>query len=288
MVGAVSSARLYEGLAAETTLDPKVQPFLFDHAMDDTPLLPGVMGTETFAELASVVCPGFRVSAVEDEQFLLPFKYFRKQPATLYLSALAVPDPSGDFLVEAFLRSRVRPKPELAPVERIHFRARVRMTRAPAAAPAAPSKRPPRRKALPIGPDAIYRVFFHGPAYRVLEGVALDGDTAWGLMAKELPPNAVPGNTEALMAPRLIELCFQTAGIQEAATKNRLALPMALDSVRVFGREEDGATSRLWAVVTARDGGTAFDAHVVDENGRVFAELRGYRAVPLPGTVTLT
>jgi len=89
------------------------------------------------------------------------------------------------------------------------------------------------------------------------------------------------------MAPRLIELCFQTAGIHEAAAKKRLALPMALESVRVFGREEDGATSRLWAFVTARDGGAAFDADVVDEKGRVLAELRGYRTVPLPGTVML-
>ena len=152
MVGRVTGAPLYGGLTAETPLDPAVQPFLFDHAMDETPLLPGVMGTEAFAQMASALCPGFRVAAVEDVQFLLPFKFFRKQPATLHLSAQAAPDASGDLLVETVLRSRVQPKPDLPPVERLHFRARVRMTRTPAGLPP-PATRPPSTKtALPFGP----------------------------------------------------------------------------------------------------------------------------------------
>ena len=87
MVGSVKAARLYGGLVAETTLDPKVQPFLFDHQIDGVPVLPGVMGTEAFAEVASVLCPGFELAAIEDETFLAPFKFHRDLPATLHLSA---------------------------------------------------------------------------------------------------------------------------------------------------------------------------------------------------------
>ena len=43
---------LYGGLTIETTLDPKMQPFLYDHQIDGTPVLPGVMGIEAFAEAA--------------------------------------------------------------------------------------------------------------------------------------------------------------------------------------------------------------------------------------------
>ena len=150
------------------------------------------------------------------------------------------------------------------------------------------SKKPPStQNPLPIGREAVYRVYFHGPAYRVLEGVLVDGETAWGLLAKDLPPNAEPPNAAALVAPRLIELCFQTAGIWEVGAKKRLALPAALASVRVFGDEEDAKSKRLWAVVTALDGGASFDGRVVDEAGNVFVELLGYRTVPLEGTVTL-
>ncbi|MFI5181788.1 MAG: SDR family NAD(P)-dependent oxidoreductase [Thermoanaerobaculia bacterium] len=287
-VGRVVAARLYDGLLVETTLDPKVQPFLYDHAMDGTPLLPGVMGTETFAELSSVLCPGYDVAAVEDEEFLRPFKFFRMLPSTLHLAAAAtLEEPGGDLLVTATLSSFTQPKPDVPPVVRVHFRARVRMTKAVRQMPKVPGKPPSAKKALPIGRDAVYRVYFHGPAYRVLEGVTVEGETAWGLLAKDLPPNAEPPNAPSLLAPRLIELCFQTAGIWEVSEKKRLALPAALKSVRVFGSEEDARSKRLWALVTAQDEGTAFDARVVDEAGNVFVELLGYRTVPLEGTVTL-
>ena len=129
MVGRVKAARLYGGLSVETTLDPSVQPFLFDHQIDGVPVLPGVMGTEAFAEVASVLCPGFHVAAIEDESFLLPFKFFRNQPATLHLHAVASPGGAGEVVVSAELRSIVQPKPELPAQERVHFKARVRMRR---------------------------------------------------------------------------------------------------------------------------------------------------------------
>ena len=47
------------------TWDAKAQAYLYDHQFDGTPLLPGVMGTETFAEVASVLCTGFNVEAIE-------------------------------------------------------------------------------------------------------------------------------------------------------------------------------------------------------------------------------
>lgn len=44
MIGEVKAANLYGGLTVETVLDPRQQPFLYDHVMEGTPLLPGVMG----------------------------------------------------------------------------------------------------------------------------------------------------------------------------------------------------------------------------------------------------
>src|SRR5208282_6076539 len=50
MIGKIASAGLFSPLTIETTLDPAVQPFLHDHQIDGTPVLPGVMGIEAFAE----------------------------------------------------------------------------------------------------------------------------------------------------------------------------------------------------------------------------------------------
>ena len=61
MIGKITGMGLYSGLTMETTLDPTVQPFLYDHRIDGTPVLPGVMGIEAFAEAALCVLPGWHV-----------------------------------------------------------------------------------------------------------------------------------------------------------------------------------------------------------------------------------
>ena len=62
MIGKVASMGLYSGLTIETTLDPKTQPFLYDHQINGTPVLPGVMGIEAFAEAAQRHAPGSGMS----------------------------------------------------------------------------------------------------------------------------------------------------------------------------------------------------------------------------------
>jgi hypothetical protein len=135
-------------------------------------------------------------------------------------------------------------------------------------------------------PD-IYRVYFHGPAYQVLERAQVDGDRAIGLMAEGLPPNTTPDGVESLVAPRLVELCFQTAGLWEMAKQGVMALPLAIGSVTAYRQPEAAAGRRLYALVNAIDSGAAFDAQVVDEAGDVYVDLRGYRTVQLPGNVNL-
>jgi NAD(P)-dependent dehydrogenase (short-subunit alcohol dehydrogenase family) len=284
LVGRVTGAS-HGRLDVETTLDPLVQPFLFDHAIEGTPLLPGVMGVEAFAEVAAAASGGRTLARIENVVFERPFKFHRMKPATLLLSARGAPAERDEVVFETLLRSAVRPKPDLPPVEARHFSARVVLGTAPET-PAVVFTPPERETAWPITREAVYRVYFHGPAYRVLDGVRLNGDEALGAMAPGLPPNAAPASAASLAAPRLLELCFQTAGIWELARHRRLALPASIEEVRVFGQEED-LEGRIFALVTARDEGSSFDARVVDEEGRVFVEVTGYRTVPFREGVSL-
>ena len=70
--GEVVEANLLDGLVVQTTLDPTAQPFLNDHRIDGTAVLPGVMGMEFFAEVAGLLAPERYVVAVEDVDFLRP------------------------------------------------------------------------------------------------------------------------------------------------------------------------------------------------------------------------
>ena len=85
------------------------------------------------------------------------------------------------------------------------------------------------------------------------------------------------------IAPRLIELCFQTAGIWEMGTTGRLALPQHITAVETFALPV-GENGQTFAVVTPRNG-DGFDAEVVDAAGHVFLRLTGYRTVALPDLV---
>ncbi|MFZ2518662.1 MAG: SDR family NAD(P)-dependent oxidoreductase, partial [Anaerolineae bacterium] len=284
MIGAVKAARLYGGLEVETTLDPQIQPFLFDHQIDGTPVLPGVMGTESFAELATLLFPGYRVAAIENEQFLAPFKFFRHLPRTLYLEATTSAGANGEIVAHTTLTGIVpAPKPELPPQVKVHFTADVRLTTTDLDQPTA-SLPGPMGKTVSAGD--IYKIYFHGPAYQVLDQVGMVGSTVVGLMAGNLPANTSPSAAETLMAPRLIEFCFQTAGIWELATTGAMALPMAIGRVTTYRQPEQASGQRLFALVTPVAGGTSFDAVVVDETGNVYVQMTGYQTVRMPGSVS--
>lgn len=283
MVGYVTGMSVREGLTVETVVDPKTQPFLRDHRMDGTALLPGVMGAEAFAEAARLALPGWRVAAVEDMRFQAPFKFYRDQPRTLFLRAVYRPD-GQDIVAECWLTGERTLPLRAEPQVTTHFTGKVRLTRAPLELARIDAV------ALPEGPFIgaadIYRVYFHGPSYQVLERVwppVLGGGTL-GVFAEDLPLDRTPASAPLVASPRLIELCFQTIGIWELATKGRFALPRSFERVTAFGGPV-APRAPLVAVVTARDGGERFDAMVVDAEGIVCVKLEGYRSVELPGAI---
>ncbi|HME32322.1 MAG TPA: polyketide synthase dehydratase domain-containing protein, partial [Terriglobales bacterium] len=281
MIGKITGMGLYSGLTMETTLDPKVQPFLHDHQIDGTPVLPGVMGIEAFAEAAVCVHPGWHVEAIQEVNFLAPFKFYRNEPRTVTIQAVYYPQ--GDRLVAdcRLIGRRTLPN-QSEPQETTHFTARVRLSKQ---APTAVTG-----MALVKSSDSmveaaeIYRIYFHGPAYQVLEKAWWDGKRMVGLMAQDLPGNHQPSDQPTLMAPRLIELCFQTAGLWEMSVQNRFGLPQDVHQVSML-RAPDLAESRLYAVVTPNPDQGTFDAEVVDTKGNCYVHLNGYRTAALPNSV---
>ncbi len=281
MVGRVAGMGVHAGLTVETTLDPRIQPFLHDHQIDGTPVLPGVMGIEAFAEAARSVLPGWQVEAVEDVNFLAPFKFYRNEPRTLTVHVVF--QPQGDGIVADCRLTGSRPLPNQAePQITTHFTGRVRLTRQTPAAEAGP--------ALVVPPGAsfeaadIYRIYFHGPAYQVLERAWIDGNRVVGQMARGLPADHQPAELPTLMAPRMVELCEQTAGLWEIIQQGRMGLPRHIDRVRRWG-EPDDSKGPLFAVVTPHTESGTFDVEVVDMAGNRYVEVTGYRTVALPGGV---
>jgi len=281
MTGKVTGMGLYSGLTVETTLDPAEQPFLFDHQINGIPVLPGVMGIEALAEAARLLFPERQIGAIENVVFQAPFKFYRAQPRTMTLRADYRAE-GADIIADCRLIGARTLHGQSEPEVTIHFTAQVRL--------ATSASRPEKLKIAvdssngnKVAAADIYRVYFHGPAYRVMASSWRDGDKVVGAFAADLPANHRPDSMPTLVSPRLIELCFQTAGMWELATQARLGLPYRVDRLCVFKAAEPGR-AKLHSVVTPlADGG--FDARVVDDAGNVWLSLSGYRTMALPEPV---
>jgi acyl transferase domain-containing protein/acyl carrier protein len=278
MVGTITGMGLYTGLTMETTLDPAAQPFLNDHRIDGTPVLPGVMGIEAFAEAALCMHPNWHIEAIEEVNFLAPFKFYKDEPRTVTIQAFFYPQ--GEKLeADCRLIGRRTLPNQPQPQETTHFTARVRVSKQ--ASQAVTGAAPRLSTEAIVGAAQIYHIYFHGPAYQVLERAWWDGQRMIGEMADGLPGNHHPSGLPTLMSPRLIELCFQTAGIWEIGTTSRMGLPLHLNQVSWL-RAPQSAEGRLYAVVTPDPDKGTFDAEVVDEAGNRYVRVGGYRTVAIP------
>jgi Polyketide synthase dehydratase len=278
LVGSVRGFGLHEGLRIDTVLDPKQQAFLDHHRIEGTPVMPGVMGIESFAEAAALLLPGWQVLEVDGIDFHAPFKFYRDEPRAITVTALL--RPSGDTIVADCRLTGARSLPGQAePQLTLHFTARVCLARE--------ARREDVLETCPvaaereIGPDEIYRVYFHGPAYRVVQKAWRSNGEAVGLFSASLPPDHQPADAATIASPRLIELCFQTAGLLEMGTRGTMGLPLHVERVRLL--REPTEKGRLFALVRPSDDG--FEARVVDDEGHVHLVLEGYRTVELPAAV---
>ncbi len=279
MVGDVRMS-VHDGVVVETTLDPTRQPFLNDHRIDGTPVLPGVMGMEAFAETARLLVPDHHVLAVEDVAFAAPLKFYRDEPRTLSVRAVVRPD--GDELVAECELSAERLLPGSdVPQRTVHFTGRVRLG---LTAPEQETIDPVPDAAGPtLDADRVYSFYFHGPAYQVVRSAWSGGEVSVAEFADDLPPNHDPDDLPLVTAPRLVEHCFQTAGLWQAGREDRLALPMQVGSARVVA-DPASFDGPVHARASEIEPGV-FDCVVTAVDGTVLVRLDGYRTIPLPAPI---
>jgi NAD(P)-dependent dehydrogenase (short-subunit alcohol dehydrogenase family) len=282
LVGFESSGKL----CFEVELDPRVEPFLKDHALNGIPIMPGVMGIEGFLEIARLMASmslekkPFTAACLEDIQFLAPVKFYRDQPRRL--TWMATVEPEGDGLaarisLESDLELRSRPKEHL-----LHFSGKVILSPPSKITAQAIGTPPDWDETQMLKREDIYHLFFHGPAFQVIDGVCRSGDSLVGQLCMERPP--LGADFPSLVnGPSLVELCMQTAGVWQIGKTGVLGLPNAIQSLAFYPQEAN--ESPLFAQVrpvVREDGQVSFDAWVVDAQGHLFLEMKGYRMAPLP------
>ncbi|MBP1625095.1 MAG: beta-ketoacyl synthase, partial [Acidobacteria bacterium] len=282
MIGEVKEMGLYGGLTIETTLDPAKQAFLFDHQINSTPVLPGVMGLEAMAETAKVLFPDRHVAAIENVSFLAPFKFYRNQPRTLSVHAFFSVE-NEDIVADCRLVGSRTLHGQAEPEITTHFTGRVRLVaRQPQAVKEAGIS--PRVAGVRAEAPSIYKVYFHGPAYQVIDSAWRSGEQWIGAFARNLPANHEPADLPVIASPRLVELCFQTASLAGLALQSKLGLPHAFEELSILSVPAREPGAGLFSVVVPKPDGT-YDAKLIDEKGEVYLILRGYKTMELPDPV---
>ena len=291
MLSQVSGFDLYGGVVLEAELNPNEQPFLKDHALNGIPLLPGVMGIEGFSAAAKHVASvlgaekgRFEVERLEDIQFLAPFKFYRNEPRRITWKARVVRERKGlvaDVCLESTLAAKTRPNEVVQ-----HFAGKVYLS-PQSTRPASAAAQPPRwNGAYTVASEEIYRLYFHGPSFQVLEGVQRDGGKVLGKVREALPSITEQPVTLVTM-PILLEAILQTAGVWEAGAIGTLALPRSIGQLVLYRNQPQPGKPLFAEVVPMRlsDGSVSFDARLLDENGTLYLEVKDYRTVALPYSV---
>lgn len=276
----------YEGVVLSTTLDPK-HPYLNDHRIDGVAVMPGVMGLELFAQAAQALLPGSHVTALCDATFAAPLKCYRDEPREALVTVRLLREQGRDIAVcELHSVQQIKGATQ-QPEPKLHFSAVLHLATKPAAGSQL-GKVQLQTKGPKVSREDLYKAYFHGPAFQVLAGTLLTKDNAQiaGIMQQKMPDLVTPGVVATgdgwLTAPRLLELCFQTAGIIEIGKSRKLGLPSHIEKVQVFeGANELGAKHARVKAQTKGDS-MVFEAAVSDEAGRVLMQVNGYHTSALP------
>ena len=101
-------------------------------------------------------------------------------------------------------------------------------------------------------------------------------------MAHDLGPNTEPANAESVMAPRLVELCFQAAALWNTKVKNAMAFPLGFEAVTAYRQPEEAEGRRLYCVCKTDNDGESFDAQVVGRSRQCLRGPKSYLTVARP------
>ncbi len=272
-------------VSLEVDVDPKEYPMLMDHAINGIPVLPGVAGIEGFSiaarHIASVLAVArgeFNVTSLEDIHFQAPFKFYRNQPRHIQWKASGVREPEG-LVVYVSLESTLDLKSK-SPEKMVHFTGKVLLAEAEVEQKVEVTP-PAWQEKDSICSDDIYKLFFHGPSFQVLECAQRSGDIVLGKLNARMIKDQ--GQKKATVSvPILVELCFQTAGLWEAGVTGVLSLPQSIERLVMFQAQSENGEIFAEVKPISQGDKVHFDARVVDSDGNVYLELENYQTVPLP------
>jgi 4'-phosphopantetheinyl transferase EntD/NAD(P)-dependent dehydrogenase (short-subunit alcohol dehydrogenase family) len=257
-----------DGVVAERLLSLASDPWIADHAIDGVPVLPGVIGLEMMAAVASRSRPGRTYCGAREVKFSAPVKLYRDDPTRVIVHA----EPEGPTTIRCTLSSQRTVKTGRV-LTTEHFSALIELR-----TEVSPEPLPPAIAFdTHISQGEIYQRFFHGPIFQVLESAS--GITTDGLEGEILVDHTLLSGG-LITAPLILEAAFQAAGLHRMVVDGEMALPASIEQVHLLSSPAESAP--LWALVRRR--GDRYDIDVSSGSAPVM-RIRGFEMIatgPLP------
>ncbi len=265
-------------IVAIKVLDINRERFLPDHTVMGTPVLPGVMGLEVFAEVAKLLRPDLDVIGLSEVQFKKPVNV--KDTLEITISGKIEDDDELEKTVNIRLTSTDPKKKK----EIVHFIGNVIMGNSEDVCRIQDGHplRPDSVKAQVLR-DEIYQHLFHGQLFQVTAGMSvLTSEELLGTYRIPEGPQFDPktGWTDGdLQTPALhTELGFQVAGAYVLDRFDMMALPVKVGRISYSSRMRTDEKAFAWVRFKGQDDNEfSFDVDLIDPSGNVRFSYKDYR-----------
>jgi NAD(P)-dependent dehydrogenase (short-subunit alcohol dehydrogenase family)/3-hydroxymyristoyl/3-hydroxydecanoyl-(acyl carrier protein) dehydratase len=278
-LGKVNELVKNEEIHLEKEFNLDSDPYLADHAIEGAPLVPGVMGIETFMETAAVLT-GKVPQGLKEVNFFRPIKLLRNRPQAVRINGTLQAGEPYMEIESDFINS----KGQKVGNTRLHFTAKTLDNFVSTWGEVKQEALAYIEAPLSVSKEEIYEKYFHGPSFQVLGGIIRVDEKASLAVYHTTPrPQWNDGPRTLLANPMLIEAALQCCGFQDMTFLRKTTLPNAIAEVGVLNAAQPPKELFLYGVskgLTA-DGKTLHDAYVFDAQGQVWVELHGYRAIGL-------
>lgn len=268
-----------EHLKMKIELDPS-HPLLNDHRIDRAAVFPGAGGIEIMIKAAEILDPSVSEMVIQNVRFLKPLKIFKKEKFVAEVDVFQVSDPMIKFsarISSSLLDKEGRPFGE----PRLHHELSLGLDET-----ADIDMQDHNWKHTVFVPEKeIYSVFFHGPAFRFLDYVSVEGkgngirfrfkDTKHRL---DMFPDIVPA---------AIETAFQAGAALGLESYGVIPLPVGVEKILILKR--DGIPTHGVVIPTniiSKPGTDVrtkirFDGILTEADGTPVIFLKGFEMVEL-------
>jgi NAD(P)-dependent dehydrogenase (short-subunit alcohol dehydrogenase family)/3-hydroxymyristoyl/3-hydroxydecanoyl-(acyl carrier protein) dehydratase len=272
-------------------LDPERDIYLKDHAIENVPYLPAVMGIEAFAEAAKLLLPEMRIKAMRDIQFKLPIKILNEKPVDIIVTIEKTESREDEIRLSARIETEFFNRDGIKLGDnRLHFSAEILLSGDGISLKKSRGngawldmvKQFGESGEIKIDRNEIYQRFFHGPRFQVHGGViGMDGNTIVGIVAeKNGDIFSFVKRPKMIANPLAIEAVLQNAGIWGMAKSKVVSLPDAIEELTFQAIPDTVDDLFIGSQHTGSENNrNIYEAELFDSNGTVFAALRGYKMI---------